>query len=231
MTDTLDSSARQRIARAFLPDRWLYWYVRSKLGSDPLYGGVAAALRGCDAPLLDIGCGIGLLAHTLAAHGISLDYCGVDNDAGKIEQGQAALRRAGLSQARLLALDATGGLPAHQGSVSILDVLQFLPPAAQSPLLAAAASRLSATGRLVIRTGLADGNWRSHVTRGVDVLSRALRWMNAGPTRYPGRDALAAELSSLGLSATFSPLWGRTPFNNWLVVATPVAASSVSTVA
>lgn len=221
MTDVLDKADRERIARAFLPDRWLYWYTRSKLGSDPLYGGVAGALRGCSAPLLDIGCGVGLLAHTLAAWGLKVDYTGLDNDAGKIAQGQSALERAGLDRARLMASDATAELPAHHGSVAILDVLQFLPPEAQSPLLAAAAARVSPEGRLVIRTGLADGNWRSHVTRGVDVLSRSLRWMNAGPTRYPGRDGLSAELSALGLSSTFSPLWGGTPFNNWLVVATP----------
>ncbi len=226
----LEKVQRERIAQAFLPDRWLYWYVRSKLGSDPLYGGVAAALGGTAAPLLDVGSGIGLLAHALAAYGLPLDYTGVDNDVGKIEQGQRALQRVGLTRAQLMAVDATAGLPPHQGSVALLDVLQFLPPAAQSPLLAEAASRVSAEGRLVIRTGLADGNWRSRVTRGVDVLSRWLRWMNAGPTRYPSHDGLAAELSSLGLVPTFTPLWGRTPFNNWLVVATRPSSGSGSTV-
>lgn len=229
----MDRQLTRRIAAQFLPSRWHYHYVRGKLGSDPLYDGVTGALRGTRAPLLDIGCGIGLLAHALAADGIALDYTGVDNDAGKIEQARAAAQRAGLGRARFIAHDATAELPAHAGSVAILDVLQFLSPDAQSPLLAAAAGRVADDGRLVIRTGLADGNWRSHVTRGVDVLSRALRWMNAGPTRYPTRDGLAAELASLGLSATFSPLWGRTPFNNWLVLATPtrVASGSGNTVA
>lgn len=226
----LDPPACRRIAEAFLPDRRLYWYVRGKLGSDPLYGGVAAALHNSRAPLLDIGCGIGLLAHTLRAAGVDLDYTGVDNDAGKIDQGRPALRRAGIARAGLQVLDATGGLPSHRGSVTLLDVLQFLPPQAQSPLLAAAAQRVAPDGYLVIRTGLADGNWRSHVTRAVDVLSKAVRWMNAGPTRYPTRDSLEAELASLGLSATFTPWWGNTPFNNWLVVATPAPSGSGSMV-
>lgn len=226
----LDPGIRRRIADSFLPDRWLYWYARSKLGSDPLYGGVAEALRDTRAPLLDIGCGIGLLVHALRACGVDLEYTGVDNDEGKVEQGRLAIARTQLPHARLMAVDATAGLPDHRGSVTLLDVLQFLPPEAQSPLLADVAARVSQEGRLVIRTGLTDGNWRSHVTRGVDVLSRWLRWMNAGPTRYPGRDALAAELSSHGLTATFTPLWGRTPFNNWLVVASRQSSGSGTTV-
>ena len=75
------------IATAFAPEhplgnRWDYFYSRSKLGSDPLYPGVCEALRGTTAPLLDLGCGLGLLAHALRADGIDIAYRGVDNDAG-----------------------------------------------------------------------------------------------------------------------------------------------------
>src|SRR5690606_36122166 len=81
--------ARERIdaiSTAFLPDRllgnrWDYYYSRGKLGSDPLYPGVCDALRGTTAPLLDLGCGLGLLAHALRADVIDLPYRGVDNDA------------------------------------------------------------------------------------------------------------------------------------------------------
>jgi SAM-dependent methyltransferase len=223
----LDRAARRAIAGAFLPSRWHYHYAASKLASDPLYGGVVQALRASTAPLLDLGCGIGLLAHVLAQAGVAVAYSGVDNDAGKIEQARAAAARAGLVRASFAAVDLARSFPGHRGSVTLLDVLQFLPAAAQSPLLARAAACLVPGALLVIRTGLADGNWRSRVTRGVDRLSRTLGWMNAGPDRYPTRDGLAAELAGLGLASTFSPLWGRTPFNNWLVVATPSSGSTV----
>src|SRR5690606_26431095 len=54
------------IAKAFLPphrvlNRWDYHYIRSKLSTDPLYPGVLRALRGSHAPVLDLGCGLGLL--------------------------------------------------------------------------------------------------------------------------------------------------------------------------
>jgi SAM-dependent methyltransferase len=221
-----DRATRRAIAGTFLPSRWHYHYASSKLASDPLYGGVVQALRGSRAPLLDLGCGIGLLAHVLAAAGVELAYTGVDNDTGKIARARDAAARAKLARVDFAAVDLAQSFPDHRGSVAVLDVLQFLPVAAQSPLLARAAACLVPQARLVIRTGLADGNWRSRVTRGVDRLSRLLGWMNVGPDRYPSRDGLAAELAGLGLDSTFSPLWGRTPFNNWLVVATPASGTT-----
>ena len=187
-----DSSAA--IARAFLPSRWHYHYVRTKLRSDPLYGGVVAALAGSEAPLLDLGCGVGLLAHCLRARGIALPYRGVDNDAGKIAQACTAAERANLADiafecADLSRHDALRPLREHCGSVAILDVLQFLPPDAQAPLIDTAIACLTPRARLVIRTGLADDSGRARITHAVDAFSRTLRWMNTGPKRYPVRGA------------------------------------------
>lgn len=220
MPTVLDAQQRDALAKAFLPSRWDYHYARSKLASDPLYGGVAAALACARGPLLDLGCGLGLLAHYLPAVGLGLGYRGVDNDSGKIARAGAAARAAGLTDTRFECIDLSRGLPAHSGSVAILDVLQFVPPDAQEPLLRQAARRVAPGGLLVIRTGMDDSGWRTRVTRGVDVFSRLVGWMNAGPRRYPRRPELEALLAEEGLCARFEPLWGRTPFNNWLVVAT-----------
>ncbi|HEY4555194.1 MAG TPA: class I SAM-dependent methyltransferase, partial [Lysobacter sp.] len=125
----LDAASAQSIARAFLPthplgNRWDYYYTRTKLGTDPLYPGVCEALRGCDAPLLDMGCGLGLLAHTLRAAGIDVPYTGVDSDAGKIERGRRVAARAQLRGVAFETVDLARTIPAHRGSVAILDVLQ-----------------------------------------------------------------------------------------------------------
>jgi 2-polyprenyl-3-methyl-5-hydroxy-6-metoxy-1,4-benzoquinol methylase len=230
---------RETIARRFLPSRWHYHYVRSKLSTDPLFVGVAAALHGCEGELLDLGCGIGLLAHYLDERGLRITYLGFDNDPRKIAQARAAAARGGLAatfeQVDLAACVCAasgrafdGSALAHRGHVAILDVLQFLPPLAQEPLLREVAACIAPGARLVIRTGLADRGWRARVTRAVDWLSRALRWMNTGPKAYPEREVLAALLSGLGLRVTFSPLWGGTPFNNWLVVAERAAVGNGS---
>jgi hypothetical protein len=74
--------------------------------------------------------------------------------------------------------------------------------------------------KLVIRTGLEDGSRRARVTRAVDVFSKALGWMNAGPSLYPEAEALRARLEGAGLTVEFTPLFAGTPFNNWRVVGT-----------
>lgn len=221
----LDAAAAQRIARAFLPERWYgsrghYFYARAKLRSDPLYPGVIDALRGSEAPLLDLGCGIGLLAHALRDAGLALPYRGVDIDARKITQALRAAANARLSDVGFECIDLAAEIPAHRGSVAILDVLQFVSPRAQDAILDAAVAMLVPGARLVLRTGLDDGSARARTTRRIDTLSRTLRWMNAGPQRYPEAGALGARFEAAGLACEFTPLYGKTPFNNWRVVAT-----------
>jgi 2-polyprenyl-3-methyl-5-hydroxy-6-metoxy-1,4-benzoquinol methylase len=222
---TLPPADALRIARAFLPARWYgnryhYYYSRAKLRSDPLYPGVVEALRGSRAPLLDLGCGIGLLSHALRVAGVDIAYRGVDNDAAKIAQAMQAAARAGLQEVAFEVIDLAQGLPAHSGSVAILDVLQFVPVDAQDAVLDATISRIAEGGVLVIRTGLDDGSTRARTTRHIDAFSRALGWMNTGPKRYPDAEALRARLEAAGLRSTFTPLYGNTPFNNWRIVAT-----------
>lgn len=219
----------QRISAAFGPERWYgnrwdLYYTRTKLGSDPLYPGVCGALRGSDAPVLDLGCGLGLLAHALRADGQGMAYRGIDLDAAKIGRARRAAARAGLPDAAFEARDLAdpgfdlAGL-GHRGSVALLDVLQFVPARAQQQLLEKVVAMLAPGCRLVIRTGLADGSRRARITRAVDVFSRVVGWMGATPGGYPDADMLRATFDAAGLDSRFTPLYGRTPFNNWLVVA------------
>src|SRR5690606_41357293 len=91
----LDPDRARRIARAFRPERWFgdrthYFYARAKLASDPLYPGIVEALRGSDAPLLDLGCGIGLLAHARRGAGLVVPYRGLGNDARTLARAEPA---------------------------------------------------------------------------------------------------------------------------------------------
>lgn len=218
---------RQRateIANAFLPDRfwgsrWDYYYVREKLASDPLYPGVLDALRGSSTPLLDIGCGLGLLVHTLRRDGQSLPYRGVDIDATKIARAQRAAQRAELARADFAIADLAHEIPRHAGSVAILDVLQYLSAEAQRRLLDATITMLTPGARLVIRAALDDKGRRGHYTRLGDRFAHLTGWMPSAPKHYPRTDALRAVLDDAGLQSSFAPLYGRTPFNHWLIVA------------
>ncbi len=220
----LSPQRAQQIASAFLPgtllgSRYHYYYARAKLRSDPLYPGVCDALREARGPLLDLGCGIGLLAHALQDDGIAMRYFGVDNDHRKIASARRAAARAGLTDAGFETLDLSTSLPPHRGSVAILDVMQFLQPQRQRDVVDALVAMLEPGSRLVIRTGLDDGSRRARITRTTDVFARLVGWMNAAPVHYPEAAMLRERFDAAGLRSEFSPLSGDTPFNNWLVVA------------
>ena len=218
------AAAARRIARAFAPRRpwgnwWDYCYTRIKLGSDPLYPGVIAALAGSRAPLLDLGCGLGLFAHALRDAGLDLPYSGLDIDAAKIRRGRQIAARSGLADVSLQVHDLARGWPPHRGSVTILDVLQYLDAATQQALLHDAAAMLGDDGVLVIRSTLAEDSRRGRTSLRADAWAHRIGWMQARPLHYPSADGLRMILQAAGLRVALQPLYGNTPFNNWLVVA------------
>ena len=220
----LPRAAAARIANAFRPprafgNRWDYYYTREKLASDPLYPAVLDAMRGCDAPLLDIGCGLGLLAHVLRADGRVCAYRGVDIDADKIERARRAASIAALPDTTFETIDLTRSLPGYTGSVAILDVLQYLPADAQQHLLDASIAMLAPGARLVIRAALDDAGGRSRATRITDWIGHLSGWMQSRPRHYPQADALRETFDRAGLRAEFTTLPGRMPLNHWLIIA------------
>ena len=224
----LDGARSRRIARAFAPrnvlgNRHDFFYTLVKLRTDPLYPGVLAALRGTRAPVLDLGCGLGLLAHALRQDGQAMAYRGVDIDADKISRGARVAADIGLRDVRLEVMDVGVETPDHSGSVTILDMLQFLQPAEQHALLVKVAAMIAPRGRLVIRTGLQDDSGRSRTSRLSDRFANVVGWMQERPRSYPTADGLRRSLEGAGLQVSLAPLYGSTPFNNWLLVATPTA--------
>ena len=222
-TRPLDAARARNIARAFLPDgvlgnRWNYFYTRAKLGSDPLYPAVAEALRETTAPLLDLGCGLGLLAHTLREDGVDLPYRGVDIDAGKIASARRVAERVGLRDVTFDAVDLRRVRPDHTGSVALLDVLQYVDTPAQIRILDAAASMIAPGACLFIRSGLETSGLRARVTRISDAIGARVGWMHSAPRRYPTEALLQSRLRAAGLRYDILPLRGNTPFNNWQIV-------------
>jgi cyclopropane fatty-acyl-phospholipid synthase-like methyltransferase len=208
------------IAATYLPDRYLQGYSFCKLATDPLYKAVCAELEGHQEPLLDLGCGIGLLAQCLRAIHNPIQYVGVDSDAAKIEIARAASLKRNFRDTRFEVYDLVQALPEHKGSVALLDVLQYLAPETRQPLLQAVASRLSSSGKAIMRIGIEDQSWRAAYARGADRFGHWIRWMRSSFVSLPTREELSQALSGVGLEAQFRPLWGRTPFNNYLVIAT-----------
>lgn len=218
MRNGLSAGSLKRIAK--LSTRmWDRHYVPAKLRSDPVYSAVAKELAGSSLSVLDIGCGLGLLAFYLRETGFEPAITGFDYDDSKISCACRMAERGGYSGLSFMTGDARTGLPEFSGNVVILDILQFFTRSEQEVLLRAAASRVAAGGKFVIRSGLEDDSARFRITVAGDWLAKLTLWMKAAPVCYPTRDLFESVLTSAGLKVRVEPLWGGTPFNNHLIVA------------
>lgn len=209
----------RRIAKRF-DSPFLRHYAYWKIRLDPVYQAVAEELAAAPPlPLLDLGCGIGLLAAYLRESGFAGDILGIDLDARKI----AAARQCACALDARSAFDCRDLLGIEspvRGHVGMLDVLQYLSAEMQQQILARAASLLDPQyGLLIVRSGIEDSSWRFRITHGIDVFARAIHWMKTPPVVYPTRETFATALAGGGLGIEFRPLWGGTPFNNYLIVA------------
>lgn len=212
----MDSTQIAQLAGSFRgrSDRY---YVSAKLKSDPLYDAVLEQLTGSSLPLLDLGCGLGLLAFFLRDSGLQMPIHSLDYDERKIIEARELAAARGDKTLTFDFHDAREGLPEHHGNVTILDILQFFDHEQIERLLTLAAERVAPGGKLVLRSCLKDESWRFKVTVGGDFLAKATFWMKDAPIHYPTAEDFKTVLSRFG-KVSITPLWGRTPFNNHLIV-------------
>ena len=221
--ETVDPMSRAARAAAIkrIVARYRHWrhrrYVRGKLKWDPLFVAIVPLFAGSTRPLLDIGCGFGLLGQSLREAGIRAPYFGVDPDGSKIEEARAAAMASGLDL-DFTTVDASS-LPPFSGDVALIDVLHYLPEELQRQALANAASRVARGGMLVIRNVLRDESWRYRMTVAEERFAAALGWMRFATGHFPRREDIEAPLAARGFDVQVEPLWGRTPFNSYLIVA------------
>ena len=219
MLESGDKAVAQRIARRF-PTRFLRDYVYWKIRTDPIYRVVSDSLEAAkDLPLLDLGCGTGVLAFYLREHGFRGPIHGIDLVQPKIDVAKKIA--AGFDAGIVFdCMDFRDVHDAVRGHVTILDVLLFVSEETQREILTRAASFIDPDGGVfIIRTGIGDGSWRHKATHAMDIVAHALRWMPVLPEKYPSREIFREVLEPLGCEVEFRPLWGRMPFNNHVVIA------------
>ena len=214
----MDRTTREMIARRY-DGRLQRCHVRWKLRVDPAYAATAAAIAGIPLPLLDIGCGLGLLGQYLNAPGHVQPYVGLDHDQRKVVAAQRAAHRGGLDAVVNLQHADADELPAVRGHVAMLDVLHYLGAERQRSLLQAATGHLAPNGCLVIRSVLRESNWRFHATRVEEFFLRVSGWIPGGAQHYPTAAELRRPLEDAGLEVRIESLRGRTPYNSYLIVA------------
>lgn len=216
------NTGKKAVCRALadgFPGRWNREYCYWKLRTDPLYPAATAALLDADdgvTPVLDIGCGLGLFARYLREAGFRAPIRGFDYDGRKIAAAQAM--RGANSGLEFREGDVREALPDFSGHVTILDVLQYLTEGQQAELLRQVSAAIAPGARLVIRSGLGEATWRFRLTRVADWFAHGCFWMKGRPIHYPDKGRTEQILAEAGLKGAFTPLWGRTPFNNYLGV-------------
>jgi len=206
-------------------------FVRGKLRYDPVYLGL---LRGralpADGRVLDLGCGRGILLALVAsaqdqlARGVRLPEWvtsshlvlhGIEARPREVAVARRALDGAATIEQMDLR-EAT--LPGADAAV-LLDVLHYLPAAAQEDLLARVAATLSPRGILLIREPDAAGGRRFTVARIQERLGALCRRDWRQSFCYHRAEDWRRLLQRLGLAVTVSPMAKGTPFANVLIEA------------
>jgi len=198
---------------ALYPRRWLQGYVRWKVRMDPAYRAAFAVLQDRTLPLLDLGCGLGILAFYLREHGYTAPILGIDFDERKIELARnAATRYRGID---FIAGDARAPLPEGH-DVVLLDLLHYFDADSRKRIMAGVARAVARDGVVVIRQAIHDGSWRARFTAFIDDAARTLRWMKAEKLQLPTREEIVSAFD--GFEVEVKPLRGMMTYNNYLFV-------------
>ena len=208
-----DACAR---AAARFQERWLRIYAVRKLRNDPIYAAAYELFRASPQPLVDLGCGVGLLAFYLRERDFLPPISGLDCDGRKI--GRARQAAHGVYQGlEFIEQDATASI-AQSGHIVLFDLLHYLPPNEQERLLHRLAARLAPGGILLIRDCPCDGNIRFWLTYLAERFAQHITWNLKATLHFPIREQIFAAFDETKFSRTVAPLWGRSPFNNHLFI-------------
>lgn len=205
----------ERAADRFRNSKFLHGYAKGKAAWDPAYAFVARTLGGSTHPILDIGCGMGLLAAYLRESGCKQRILGIEPAAGKIK---TALERVGEAYALVeFRLGDARSLPEFSGDIVMLDVLHYMPAGTQKAVLEEIAGRIRPGGRALIRTTFRDGSWRYCATLLEEMFVRISGWIRGGKCHFPTEEEVLAPFRGTEWKVTVKPMWGRTPFNSHMV--------------
>ncbi len=211
----------RRIAARFDCPTSTRYYIIGKIATDPAYAAVLDQFRDSERPIVDIGCGLGLLAHYLREHGCQAPIHGYDFDARKISVARTAAENGGLRDVHFK-VGNIADLPLQATNLVLLDVLHYLESGERQKLLELLAARARDGGHVLIRGAVRDHSWRYRLTVVQECWTRWSGWIPS-PARieFPTIAEIVAPFDAAGCHREARPLWGRTPFNSHLVVAGP----------
>lgn len=211
--------ASRDVAARYLPlSRFAHGYVKQKLAADPVFRALLPRIP-AGARVLDVGSGRGQFTLLLAATSPERSATGLDWDAAKVELARRAahgLDRVTFDVADLRTADLAGP---DVDVVLLLDVLHYLPAAAQDAVLRRVAGRLAPGGTLWVRDADAAAGWRFRLTALEEALFTRLGVNRGAELCFRPMAELVRVLEAEGLTVTTEPMWEGTPFANVLLAA------------
>lgn len=210
------ANACARVATQFRAP-WLRSYVHNKLRSDRIYPAAYDLLGGSTEPILDLGCGVGLLAFYLRERACAQPILGLDLDARKIRCGAEIATRA-YRNVELRCHDVAAPLPDFRGNVVLFDVLHYLPQREQAALLTRLAERVAPGGFLIIRDSLREMRPRYWITWLAEKFAQTISWNIDRALHFPSRASIDDIFDGHEFERTSRPLWGASPFNNHIFI-------------
>jgi SAM-dependent methyltransferase len=220
--------ARDVAARYKPAGRFAYHFALGKLTADPVFAHIVMRpLIPRGGRILDLGCGMGLLAALLdtARSGFWLSrlpcapdfatYQGIDRHAPDIARAKYAVN----GDARFLCGDIRREPFGTADAVILLDVLHYLEPGAQEQVLARARAALQDGGALLMRVADASSTLRFRSTVLVDRIVSSLRHRRSDRLHCRPLASWIDALEALGFDVDAAPMSARTPFANVLLVA------------
>lgn len=168
-------------------------------------------------PILDLGCGHGLLANLLATGSAERDVLGIDIDEQKIA---AARRTIGARRHIDFAVqDATTTTGGPYAAIAVGDVFYLIPPDEQRRLIATCYRLLQPGGVFLWKSQVRRPRWKYAITYGQEWLMTHL-----GPTSGRGlyfldTDESLDALRAAGFTATALPLRSWRPYTDVLFIA------------
>jgi 2-polyprenyl-3-methyl-5-hydroxy-6-metoxy-1,4-benzoquinol methylase len=209
-------SACARVATQF-SQRWLRHYVRGKLRRDHIYATAWELLRSSASPILDVGCGVGLLAFYLRERACRQPVLGLDVDARKIRYG-AKIAAGHYRDVDLRFHDVGKTVPDFSGNIALVDVLHYLPPAKQTALLARLAERVEPGGMLIIRDCPREAGPRYWITWLAERFAQAISWNLDSTLHFPSRASIDDIFGVAEFERERRPPRGASPFNNHIFI-------------
>ncbi|MFL6589280.1 MAG: methyltransferase domain-containing protein [Chthoniobacterales bacterium] len=214
--DSQHQAACRRVAGRFRAP-WLRSYARGKLRRDAVFPTAYELLHGSAHPILDVGCGLGLLGLYLRERGCRHPVLGLDADPRKIDHG-AAIATASYEDLELRFHDVRTGLPSFRGNIALFDVLHYLPVQVQRSLLSRLAECVAPGGLLIIRDCPRDRGPRFWMTWAAEKFAQTIAWNIDTTLHFPSRASIDNAFTDVEFGRETRPLWGGSPFNNHIFI-------------